>query len=54
MKKQYMTPVAEVIKLHAAASLLAGSNKVLNVVDGEETSGWADSRENDLDFEDSF
>lgn len=56
MKKQYIIPELEVVKIVSTTTLLAGSDLKLNV-DGETqmTSGWADGREFDFDDEeDSF
>lgn len=52
MKKRYMTPEAEVVKIASHVSLLAGSdlNEFLQDIEGETNSGWADVREYDMDM----
>lgn len=50
MKKTYIAPELAVVKIQTPC-LLAGSDKTMSVSNEEETSGWADGRESDFDFD---
>ena len=52
MKKQYMEPELEVVKIASNVSLLAGSdpNEFLKDIEGETSTGWADGHEDTFDF----
>ena len=56
MKKHYIIPELEVVKIVSTTTLLAGSDMTLNVNrETQMTDGWADGREFDFDDEeDSF
>ena len=53
MKKKYMTPAIEVVKIVSHVSLLAGSdlNEFIQDIDGETSTGWADAREENFEVE---
>ena len=51
MKKHYIIPELEVVKIASTTTLLAGSDMKLNVTDEIKTGGWADSRGFDFDDE---
>jgi hypothetical protein len=53
MKKKYMTPDIEVVKIVSHVSLLAGSdlNEFIQDIDGETSTGWADAREENFELE---
>lgn len=53
MKKKYMAPDIEVVKIVSHVSLLAGSdlNEFIQDIDGETSTGWADAREENFEVE---
>lgn len=52
MKKQYIVPELEVVKIVSTTTLLAGSDMTLDVTNQEIKDGWVDSREFDFEEED--
>ncbi len=52
MKKIYLEPELEVVKIASHVSLLAGSDpdELLKDIEGETSTGWADGHEDTFDF----
>ncbi|MBQ7511930.1 MAG: hypothetical protein IJU11_04210 [Prevotella sp.] len=51
MKKTYISPALEVVKIQTAIILAASGEQTFSVSNEEVTSGWADARGDDFDYD---